>query len=123
MAIPKYQEMLTPIMQLSLDTNEFSLKFLIQFLADLYHLTQEERELKIPKRQNLVFNNRVGWACTYLKKTGFLSTPRRGWYCITERGKNYMTNFKEVMLDKLKEIDEFKEFITPRYLSGLKKIV
>ncbi len=37
------------------------------------------------------FDNRVGWARTYLKKAGLLANPRRGVMNITDRGREVLS--------------------------------
>jgi hypothetical protein len=47
-------------------------------------LLSELKEL-LPSGGQATFDNRVGWARTYIKKAGLLESPRRGYLKITER--------------------------------------
>ena len=81
-------------------------------LANEFGLSDEERYHKMNNagRQPL-FNNRVGWAQTYLKKAGLLEAPRRGLYRITPRGLDVLNQKPDVItLDILLRYPEFVEF-------------
>jgi restriction system protein len=61
-----------------------------------------------------VFANRVGWAITYLVKTGLLSRPKRGYAQITERGRKVLEeNPHRVDMAVLSQFPEFMEFRAP----------
>jgi restriction system protein len=58
-----------------------------------------------------IFDNRVGWARTYLKKAGVIETPRRGIMRITERGRELLGEHLERIDTKvLMRYPEFQEF-------------
>jgi restriction system protein len=40
----------------------------------------------LPSGGQATFDNRVGWARTYMKKAGLLESPRRSYFKITDRG-------------------------------------
>jgi restriction system protein len=90
MAIPDYQTCMLHLLRLASDGAEHSLKDAVPALADTFQLTEAERTELLPSGQQAVFNNRVGWASTYLKKAGLLFAPRRGVFIITDRGKNVL---------------------------------
>ncbi|MFM7449270.1 MAG: winged helix-turn-helix domain-containing protein [Leptolyngbyaceae cyanobacterium] len=46
----------------------------------------------MPSRQQSVFDNRVGWATTHLRKAYLLSRLRRGFVQITQRGRDVLAN-------------------------------
>ena len=47
-------------------------------LAADFKLTSADRAEMLPSGKQSVFDNRVGWAKTYLDKAGLLETVRRG---------------------------------------------
>jgi len=51
MAIPDYQSIMLPLLQFSGDQQEHSLREAIEFLADHFHLTDEERKELLPSGQ------------------------------------------------------------------------
>jgi restriction endonuclease Mrr len=59
---------------------------LVESVASEFSLTDSERRDLLPSGGQFVFDNRVGWARTYLKKAGLLLAPRRGVVQITDRG-------------------------------------
>lgn len=87
MSIPKFQELMLPLLKLLEEGKERSTREAIETLAAQFKLTPEERQTLLPSGQQPVFDNRVGWARTYLKKAGLLESPRRGWLRITELGR------------------------------------
>ncbi len=111
MAIPDYQSIMLPLLQFYKDGQEHSLRETIDALATQYHLTDEERNELLPSGQQSIFDNRVGWARTYLKKAGLLIAIRRGYLQITERGKQVLKqNPSAINIEFLKQFPEFAEF-------------
>jgi restriction system protein len=115
MAIPDYQSIMLPLLQLAGDQKEHSLREAIDALADEFNLTDEERRELLPSGQQATFDNRVGWARTYLKKAGLLKSTRRGYFQVTERGLGVLDqNPPEINSAFLKQFPEFVEFQAPR---------
>src|SRR5215469_8847594 len=90
MAIPDFQACMLPLVRLAADGAEHMLKDVLPALSDGFGLTEAERNELLPSGQDKVFRNRVAWANTYLKKAGLLQSPRRGYFSITERGKDML---------------------------------
>jgi restriction system protein len=86
MAIPFAEDLMLPLLQYAGDAQEHSSKDAIETLARLFKLSDEERRTFRPDGRTPVFNNRVGWARMYLYKSGLVSSERRGFFRITERG-------------------------------------
>lgn len=86
MAIPDYQTIMLPLLEYSGDNKEHSLREAINHLAKVFNLSQEEQKELLPSGRQATFNNRVGWARTYMKKAGLVKYTRRGYFQITERG-------------------------------------
>ena len=111
MAIPDYQTIMLPLLQFASDEKEHSIHEAIEFLADQFNLTLEEKKELLPSGQQEVFVNRVGWARTYMKKAGLLESPTRGAFIITQRGKKVLTSNPSKINNKLLiQYKEFKEF-------------
>lgn len=83
--IPDYQSIMLPLLQLVSDNQEHKYRDLIESLASRFNLTEEERK-DLLASGSLIFNNRVGWATTYLKKAGLLESPKRAIFMITPLG-------------------------------------
>lgn len=111
MAIPDYQTIMLPLLKLCGDQQEHSLWQAIEQLADQFILTDEERRELLPSGRQAIFNNRVGWARTYMKKAGLLESTRRGYSRITERGLNVLKqNPPKIDVQFLGQFEEFREF-------------
>ena len=86
MSIPDYQSVMLPLLKHVSDQQEHSFSALVEELAAEFKLADSERRELLPSGGQFVFDNRVGWARTYLKKAGLLSAPKRGVIQITTRG-------------------------------------
>jgi restriction system protein len=80
-------------------------------LATQFALTPEELAERLPSGLAKTFDNRVGWAATYLYRVGLLIRPRRSVYAITQRGRDVLTaNPDRIDLTALSQFPEFAEF-------------
>jgi restriction system protein len=109
MSIPDYQSIMLPLLRFAGDAEEHSLREAIDALADEFNLSQEERKELLPSGRQDRFSNRVGWARTYMKKALLLEYTRRGYFRVTGRGQ-------EVLSQDLLGIDnaylrQFPEFV------------
>ncbi|MDD4876537.1 MAG: restriction endonuclease [Dehalococcoidales bacterium] len=114
MAIPDYETIMLPLLKYISDKLEHPLRETIDSLAIHFHLTQEEKRELLPSGHQAIFNNRVGWARTYLKKAGLIESTRRGYFRITERGitclKSPIEKIDNSYLQKFKEFRDFKAY-------------
>ena len=100
-----------PLLRFAEDGKEHSLREAIEGLAERYALSVEERNDLLPSGRQPTFDNRVGWARTYLKKAGLLEGTRRGYFRITQRGLEVLCNPPATINVKfLEQFDEFREF-------------
>ncbi|MBK8401143.1 MAG: restriction endonuclease [Propionivibrio sp.] len=86
MPIPDYQTLMLPLLKLARDKQEHRFRDAIEHLASEFKLTDDERGTMLPSGTAPVFDNRVGWARTYLKQAALLESHKRGVFCITPRG-------------------------------------
>ncbi|MDZ7697492.1 MAG: restriction endonuclease [Deltaproteobacteria bacterium] len=108
MAVPDFQSIMLPLLELASDGKERSLADSREAIAEVFNLSQEEREELLPSGTQPVLNNRVAWASIYLQRAGILSRPRRGWYQITDRGREVLRE-KPPRID-IKYLERFPEF-------------
>lgn len=81
-------------------------------LADILHLTDDDKIELLPSGKMTVFRSRVGWAKTYLKKAGLVDNSKRGMVKITERGVQVLQGTPEKMDSEfLLQFDEFQTFV------------
>lgn len=87
MGIPDYQTIMLPLLQLAGDGHDHRFRDAIEALASQFNLNDSERSELLPSGTAAVFDNRVGWARTYLKQAGLLEAPKRGIFRITVPGR------------------------------------
>lgn len=111
MAIPDYQTLMLPVLQLASNGKEHKFSQAVEELANKFSLTTEERNELLPSGSQAVFNNRVGWARSYLKQAGLLASPNRGFFTITPKGTDLLsTNPTRINASTLEKYPEFIEF-------------
>jgi restriction system protein len=115
MAIPDFQSIMLPVLKFAGDGKEHSLRETIEALAEEFALTNDERNELLPSGQQATFDNRIGWARTFLQKAGLLEATRRGYYRLTQRGQQVLDqNPQRITTAFLKQFPEFVEFQTPK---------
>lgn len=113
MAIPDYQTVMLPLLRLLADGEEHALADAIEVLGSRFNLTTEERSQLLPSGRQPVFDNRVGWARTYMKKAGLIESTARGRFRITNRGLEVLkSNPSRIDVKLLTQFPEFIEFRT-----------
>jgi restriction system protein len=109
--IPDYQSLMLPVLTYVSDGVEHRMAEVIVGLADVFKLTEAERLELLPSGQTPLFNNRVHWAKTYLKKAALIDSPKRATIIITNRGKKILQEKpSEINVKFLKRFPEFVEF-------------
>jgi restriction system protein len=83
----------------------------VNVLSEQFGLTEEERKELLPSGNQGVFDNRIGWARTYLKKAGLIEYPQRGRFQIADQGKSVLAqNPALINVAFLRRFPEFLEF-------------
>jgi restriction system protein len=112
--IPDYQSLMLPLLKLISDKKEYKYRELIENLALEFKLTDDERKELLASGNQPIFDNRVGWAKTYLKKAGLIDSPSRATFVITELGLQVLGKKPERIDAKyLRQFPSFLEFIHP----------
>jgi restriction system protein len=110
-AIPDYQTLMLPVLKLASDEKEHKFSQAVEILADEFQLSTEERNELLPSGSQAVFNNRVGWARSYLKQADLLASPKRGFFTITSKGIELLaTKPEKIDISVLEQYPEFIEF-------------
>ena len=91
----------------------------IEDLSARFKLSESDRKELLPSGTDTIFDNRVGWARTYLKKAGLIQYVRRGYFQITDRGRTVLSK-KPAKIDVafLRQYPEFAEFWNPKKTTG-----
>jgi restriction system protein len=117
MAIPDYQACMLPLLKHYGDGQEHANRDSIDALAKDFKLTDEERRMMLPSGVQGLFDNRVNWARTYMKKAALIESPKRGVHKITKRGLDVLKKKPErVDVAYLGQFQEFKEFRALRHV-------
>ncbi|HEY9152255.1 MAG TPA: restriction endonuclease [Anaerolineales bacterium] len=109
MPVPDFQTIMLPMLKIAGDGKEHTVHDFLEILAKEFNLSQEELNEFLPSGKQTRFFNRVGWAKTYLSKSGLLVMARRPYYVITERGKDALKK-NPVVID-LKFLQQFPEYV------------
>ena len=111
MSIPDYQSIMLPLLKILADNKEHVLRDLVEDLSKEFSLSDEERKELLPSGQQPLFDNRVAWAKTYLKKARLIDQPKRAIITITPRGLDVLKD-KPLAIDTkyLKRFPEFVDF-------------
>jgi len=103
--IPQYCKIIYPLLKL-MAKEEQTRKGASEKLSTTFNLAEDEKQKKTASGFNLVFENRVGWAFTFLTKAEYIElTERKAVYRITNLG-----------LNALKDAEERKVIIDTKYL-------
>src|SRR3989344_3331241 len=111
MTIPDYQTIMLPLLKLTEDKKEHSIREAIDSISDLFKLSEEQTKEVLPSGRSYIIDNRVGWARTYLKKAGLLEDTRRSYFRITDKGAEVLAESPtEINIKFLQQFSEFNEF-------------
>lgn len=112
MAVPDYESLMLPLMMGLADGAEHAIRDLREELGKQLGLTEADRRELLPSGKQPVFNNRLGWAKTYLEKAGLIRTIRRGVYQLTDDGRALLKKKPTEISNKtLGEYASFQTFI------------
>ena len=113
MAIPKYDELFTPVLELLDDGVEHDIHDLIDPICNRFALTDGERQEMLSSQRQPTIVNRIGWARTYLKKAGLIASPKRGIAVITPAGHQAVMSGVTIDNAYLKSVSqEFRRFVS-----------
>jgi len=115
MAVPDYQTLMLPVLK-SAANGEVRVREVIQLLADELNLTEDERAETVPSGGKSLFSDRIHWAKTYMRKAGLVASKRRGYFEITQRGKDVLAAKPDRIDNEL--LSRFEEFSDFRGSSG-----
>jgi len=109
--IPDYQTLMLPLLKLVSDGKEYKNRDIIEHLATEFDVTNDERKELLASGSQAIFDNRVGWAKTYLKKAGLLVSPKRATFIISDIGIQTLSkNPQRIDAKYLRQFPAFLEF-------------
>lgn len=110
MSIPKYDELYGAVLDLLSDGKEHGSREMAGPIADAFSLTEEERAEQLPSQRQVAIVNRIGWARTYLKNAGLISSPKRAVFVITDRGRKALASNETIDNHYLAQFESFRAF-------------
>lgn len=108
MAIPDFQTLMLPFMELIADGKPHEMRVATENIGKQFNLTDDEWNEMLPSGRAPLFYNRLAWAKTHLKRARLLEQPRRGEVVITERGKQVLAK-KPARIDQ-RLLSSFPEY-------------
>lgn len=100
MPIPDYETLMLPVLHFLSDSSTKGTRDIINHVLTKYQISPEEAKTLIPSGRAKLVDNRVGWACTYLRKAGLIRSPRRGQNQITDTGLRVLSQGVEQIDNK-----------------------
>ena len=109
MAVPDFQSLMLPLLRLAGDGMDHTFKDAVEAIAIEFSLTPEERNELLPSSsRTTLFYNRLAWAKTHMTMAGLLQAPRRGVFCITQRGRELLVS--QLTRIDMKTLQQFPEY-------------
>ncbi|MBM4121035.1 MAG: hypothetical protein FJ249_00355 [Nitrospira sp.] len=87
MAVPDFQSFFKPLLDFVADGKEHSMREVRDAIAKVMALPEKDMKELLPSGMQTKFDNRVGWARSYLVQAKVLETTRRG-YCPHNSARN-----------------------------------
>lgn len=119
MPIPDYQSLMLPLLELLGDGKPHAMRELTDALAARFLLSEAERAEQIPSGTQALFDNRVGWAKSYMKQAGLIEYPARATARITEAGKVLLATRPERLDNRV--LSQYPSFVAFRDRSRASK--
>jgi len=92
MAVPDFQSLMLPILQIAGDGQEHTSAEASERMIQQFKLSEGDLRELLPSGRQSKYANRIGWATTYLRKTKLLEGTGRGRFRITERGRAVLSD-------------------------------
>lgn len=110
MALPKFNEFFPYFMDCLSDGKAHSLHEVRDYCTKAFKLSPEDREIRTKSGSRIVDEN-IGWARTYLKKAGLITSPQKAIFKLTDEGKKAISRgSKNITLKYLQQYESFRDF-------------
>lgn len=118
MAIPGYQDFMSPLLKIAADGEEHTVADAMDTLAEQVQLSESDRDELLPSGTQTRFYNRVTWALTYLSKSLLIQKTGRGRFRIADRGRTVLARvparIDNAFLEQFAEYKLFKSKKSPK---------
>src|SRR3954471_6511029 len=110
MAVPEYQTFMAPVLRALQDGQPRSASEIREMVATEMRISEDDRQ-ELIKSGIPVFDNRVGWAVTYMVQAGLIRRPKRAINQFPEPGPQFLrAHPNRVGNHVLVQFAEFREF-------------
>lgn len=105
LAIPTYDQFIEPLLRyLAAQSEPVRTKVIYEALAETSGLTAQEKSELLPSQVQPVYQNRIGWAHDRLKRAGYSSSPQRGYWMLTPKGRHVARNKVRLTAEEIEEL-------------------
>jgi restriction system protein len=113
MPIPKYDEIMLPLLKVLSDGQSHTKRELTEKMADHFGLTADEREQMLPSTRATYIKHRTGWAAFGLRKAGLATNPVEGTLVITDEGRKFLATNPSGRLTRpvLMQFEPYRQFV------------
>jgi restriction system protein len=116
MPVPGFESFMLPLLRALDDGADHPVSEVRERIAREMALTAEDRAELLPSGKQAIFDNRLGWAKTYVDKAGLMATVKRGVYRITDEGRRLLAQKPEAVNKQvLLTFDKFRAFVQQRH--------
>jgi len=110
-SIPQYHTLMLPLLKVMGAGTELTTNQMRDAVADHLGLSAEALSQRLPSGTQTAFDNRMGWARTYLYKAGLIERLRRATYVISQSGKDLLSNPPAAIdAEFLRSYEQFNDF-------------
>lgn len=100
MPIPTYDKFIEPMLRyLAEHPQGAPASVVYEAVANALGIDENDKRELLPSKTQPVYKNRAGWAHDRLKRAGFSSSPRRGYWQLTAAGLTYTQNHPHPLTD------------------------
>src|SRR5580692_5644473 len=105
MTVPTYDQFIEPLLRFLAEHPEGArASDAHEAVAARLGLSDEDRAERVPSGVQPLYKNRNGWAHDRLKRAGFSTSPRVGFWKLTPEGLSYATKKKHLTADEIERL-------------------
>ena len=114
MNIPDFQKIMHPLLEVLKDDRVYSTEQIVEILRVHFMLSIDDMKVRVPNGKQSLFRNGIDWALNNLLQAGLIVSLLKGYYQITEEGKNVLYQEKDTVMDTafLRKFEQFKAWKT-----------
>ena len=112
MALPQYFKFYHSVLSVIQDGRVYTNKEIREAVKMQSNFSEDDLKQLLGSGRKTVFEDRIGWAITYLKKAGLIEAQSRGHLNITKKGSDILSSGVEITNSLLADISEdFRQFV------------